>query len=169
MRHLLALAVWSLVAWGAAHVPFFPDDAGPFVVDAPTVSKAYYLRADRGTVHTFVVPPVERSIPLQLLVIDDDLGAALAHRVTLDCGDGSRALRAVDVAFFERFSGIAHRIRVADALGPTDGTCTIEVTQTAGPPGPYTLSLGDEERFSLRDVAGLLTLNQRLDRWRSGE
>ncbi len=169
MRRLLALLALSLAAWGAAHVPFFPDDAGPFVVDTPTVSKAYYLRAARGTVHAFVVPPVERSIPLQLLVIDDDLGASLAHRVTLDCGDGPQELRAVDVPFFERFSGIAHRIRVADAMGPTDTTCTIEVTQTAGPPGPYTLSIGDEERFTLRDIAGLLTLNQRLDRWRGGE
>ncbi|MFU8887741.1 MAG: hypothetical protein ACNA8N_03960 [Trueperaceae bacterium] len=78
-------------------------------------------------------------------------------------------LRAVDVAFIERFSGIAHRIRVADATGATDTACTIEVTQTAGPPGPYTLSIGDEERFSLRDVAGLLTLNQRLEQWRNGE
>ena len=78
----------SLAAWGAAHVPFFPEDAGPFVVDAPTVSKAYYLRSARGTVHAFVVPPVARSIPLQLLVIDDDLGTSLAHRVTLDCEIG---------------------------------------------------------------------------------
>jgi len=169
MRRLLALLALPLVAWAAAHVPFFPDDPGPFVVDAPTVSKAYYLRSERGTVHAFVVPPVARSIPLQLLVVDDELGAQLAHRVMLDCGDGPRALRAVDVPFFERFSGIAHRIRVADALGPTATSCTIEVTQIAGPPGPYTLSMGDEERFTLRDVAGLLTLNQRLDRWRSGE
>ena len=169
MRRLLVLVALSLAAWGAAHVPFFPDDAGPFVVDAPTVSKAYYLRAARGTVHAFVVPPVERSIPLQLLVIDDELGATLAHRVTLDCGDGPQELRGVDVAFFERFSGIAHRIRVADAMGPTATACTIEVTQVAGPPGPYTLSIGDEERFSLRDIAGLLTLSQRLERWRSGE
>jgi len=169
MRRIVLLMALAVAGWGAAHVPLFPTGPGPHEVEAPTVSKAYYLRGEFGTTQTFVVPPVARSIPLQLLVIDDDLGATLAHRVALDCGDGELELRAVDVAFFERFSGIAHRIRAVGAMGPTTATCTITVTQTAGPPGPYTLSIGDEERFTLRDVAGLLTLNQRLERWRSGE
>ncbi len=169
MRSVVMFVALVWAGWGAAHVPLFPTGPGPHEVEAPTVSKAYYLRSETGATQSFVVAPVARSIPLQLLVIDDGVGAALAHRVTLDCGDGELQLRAVDVAFFERFSGIAHRIRAVGAMGPTTTACTIAVTQTAGPPGPYTLSIGDEERFSLRDIAGLLTLNQRLERWRGGE
>jgi hypothetical protein len=158
------------VAWGGvcAHVPIFPDGAGPFEVDAPTVSKAYYLRSERGAGHIFVVPPLERSIPVQLLVLDDDLGRTLAHRVTARCGDEARELRTVDVPFYEPFSRLAHRIRVADVIGPSAAVCRVEVTQVAGPAGPYTLSIGDEERFSFADVFGLLTLEWRLDRWRLG-
>jgi hypothetical protein len=169
MRRVVMLVALVWAGWGAAHVPLFPVGPGPHAVEAPAVSKAYYLRSETGVTQSFVVVPVARSIPLQLLVVDDELGQQLAHRVALDCGDGERELRAVDVAFFERFSGIAHRIRAVGAMGPTTATCTITVTQTAGPPGPYTLSIGDEERFSLRDIAGLLTLGQRLERWRSGE
>jgi hypothetical protein len=158
------------VAWGGvfAHVPIFPEGDGPFVVDAPTVSKAYYLRSERGAGHVFVVPPLERSIPVQLLVLDDDLGRTLAHRVTARCGDEARELRAVDVPFYEPFSRLAHRIRVADAIGPSAEACRVEVAQVAGPAGPFTLSIGDEERFSFADVLGLLTLEWRLDRWRLG-
>jgi len=169
MRRVVILLALVWAGWGAAHVPLFPTGAGPHEVEAPTVSKAFYLRSETGTTHSFVIAPVARSIPLQLLVIDDELGHQVAHRVTLDCGGGAHELRAVDVAFFERFSGIAHRIRAVGAMGPTTATCTISVTQTAGPPSPYTLSIGDEERFSLRDIAGLLTLSQRLEQWRSGE
>ena len=169
MRRVVMLVALAWAGWSAAHVPLFPTGPGPHEVEAPTVSKAYYLRSETGVTQSFVVAPVARSIPLQLLVIDDGVGADLAHRVTLDCGDGELELRAVDVAFFERFSGIAHRIRAVGAMGPTTTACTISVTQTAGPPGPYTLSIGDEERFSLRDIAGLLTLGQRLERWRSGD
>jgi hypothetical protein len=159
-----------LVLAGAAHahVPLFPDGPGPYPVDAPLVSKAYYLRTERGAGHTFVVPPLPRSIPVQLLVVDDEAGRSLAHRVTVACAGATRELRAVDVPFYEPFSRLAHRIRVADAVGPTDGECRIEVTQVDGPEGPYTLSIGDEERFGLGDVLGLLTLEWRLDRWRLG-
>jgi hypothetical protein len=158
------------VAWGVvgAHVPLFPEGAGPFEVDAPLVSKAYYLRAERGGGHAFDVPPLARAVPVQLLVLDDELGGELAHRVIVRCGEAARELRAVDVPFYEPFSRLAHRIRVADALGPSDAACRIEVTQVAGPPGPYTLSIGDEERFAFADVVGLLTLEWRLDRWRLG-
>jgi hypothetical protein len=167
---LRAWLIACFVAWGVvgAHVPLFPDGAGPFDVEAPTVSKAYYLRAESGSGHVFVVPPLERSIPVQLLVLDDDLGRALAHRVTARCGEAVRALRSVDVPFYEPFSRLAHRIRVADAIGPSAVPCRIEVTQVAGPAGPYTLSIGDEERFGIADVLGLLTLEWRLDRWRLG-
>lgn len=160
----VAAAAWAGAAW--AHVPLFPDDPGPFEVTSPTVSKAYYLRAEAGSGHTFDVGPLSRSIPVQLLVLDDERGRAQAHRVTVTCADATRELRAVDTPFYEPFSRLAHRIRVADAIGPTDVACRIEVTQVAGPPGPYTLSIGDEERFGLGDVLGLLTLEWRLDQWR---
>jgi hypothetical protein len=165
--------VWLVavfVTWGlvGAHVPLFPEGPGPFEVDAPAVSKAYYLRAERGGGHAFVVPPLERAISVQLLVLDDEVGHALAHRVTALCGGAARDLRAVDVPFYEPFSRLAHRIRVADAIGPSEVACRIEVTQVAGPAGPYTLSIGDEERFGFADVLGLLTLEWRLDRWRLG-
>jgi hypothetical protein len=159
-----------LLTWGAvfAHVPIFPEGPGPFEVDAPTVSRAYYLRSERGGGHVFIVPPLDRSIPVQLLVLDDDLGRPLGHRVTARCGGATRELRAVDVPFYEPFSRLAHRVRVADAIGPSAEVCRVEVTQVAGPAGPYTLSIGDEERFALADVLGLLTLEWRLDRWRLG-
>jgi hypothetical protein len=159
-------AAWAGAAW--AHVPLFPDGPGPFSVTAPTVSKAYYLRAEAGAGHAFDLGPLPRSIPVQLLVLDDERGRASTHRVTVTCADDVRELRAVDTPFYEPFSRLEHRIRVADAVGPSDGPCRIEVTQVDGPPSPYTLSVGDEERFGVGDVIGLLTLEWRLDRWRRG-
>jgi hypothetical protein len=158
------------VTWGGvfAHVPIFPEGPGPFDVESPTVSKAYYLRSEPNGGHAFVVPPLERSIPVQLLVLDDDPGRRLAHRVTARCGETIRELRAVDVPFYEPFSRLEHRIRVADVIGPSEVACRLEVVQVAGPAGPYTLSIGDEERFGFADVLGLLTLEGRLDRWRLG-
>ena len=168
--HPRAWLVAAFLTWGfvAAHAPLFPEGPGPFEVDAPTVSKAYYLRTERGGGHAFVVPPLARAITVQLLVLDDEVGQALAHRVTARCGEAARELRTVDVPFYEPFSRLAHRIRVADAIGPSEVACRIEVTQVAGPAGPYTLSIGDEERFGFGDVLGLLTLEWRLDRWRLG-
>jgi hypothetical protein len=159
-----------VLAWGAAsaHVPIFPEGAGPFDVDAPTVSKAYYLRTGPDDGHAFFVPPLERAIPVQLLVLDDEPCETSVHRVTARCGGTTRELRAVDVPFYEPFSRLAHRVRVADVIGPSEAACRLEVTQVAGPAGPYTLSIGDEERFGFADVLGLLTLEWRLERWRLG-
>jgi hypothetical protein len=44
----------------------------------------------------------------------------------------------------------------------------VTVVQTEGAGVPLTVSIGDEERFSFRDVLGLFDLPRRLDRWREG-
>jgi hypothetical protein len=163
---VVALAHLALYAW--AHVPQFPEGAGPFVVDAPTVSKAYYLHLGPGAAHVFEVPPLARSIPVQVLVLDDERGRPLRHEARVDCGDGWRTLRAVDTPFYEPFSRLEHRYRVVDAIGPSASPCRVEVRQVDGPPGPYTFSIGDEERFSVGDMLGLIRLGERLRAWREG-
>ena len=152
-----------------AHAPRFPEGPGPFAVEAPTISKAYYLWLERGAEHVFVVPPIERALPLQLLVLDDAIGARLAHEVWVACpGVAPRGLESLDLAYFEPFSQIAHRVRARGAMGPTTSPCEVRVRQTGGPPGPYTFVIGDEERFSASDVLGLFGLGGRLDAWREG-
>lgn len=166
---LLALAVASLIGRAEAHAPRFPDGAGPFEVDAPTVSKAYYLRLEAGSSHAFVVPALSRTVPLQVLVLDDATGARLLHEIEIGCDDdASFTTEALDLAYFEPFSQIAHRVRIRGTIGPTSGPCTVRVRQTDGPPGPYTFVIGDEERFSASDVLGLFGLGRRLDAWREG-
>jgi hypothetical protein len=169
MRRITIL-VWLLVVarTALAHVPVFPEGEGPFDVDTPLVSKAYYLHLSVGARHAFTVPPLARAIPVQVLVLDDERGASLRHEARVDCGEGWRTLRAVDTPFFEPFSRTAHRYRVVDSIGPTATTCRIEVSQVEGPPGPYTFSIGDEERFSVGDLFGLLGLEARLRAWREG-
>lgn len=166
---MVALATFALVATAAAHVPQFPEGEGPFEVEAPTVSKAYYLRLDAGRTHTFRVPPLARTVPLQVLVLDDAIGARLDHVVEIDCdGEADYRSERLDVELFEPFSQIEHRIRVRGTLGPSSAPCLVSVRQTAGPSGPYTFVIGDEERFSAADLFGLVGLGARLDAWREG-
>jgi hypothetical protein len=169
LHGLLLVAALAVAAAAHAHVPVFPDGDAPVEVESPTVSKAYYRRLAAGAAHVYVVPPVPRAIPLQLLVLDDATGARLRHEVTV-AGPGaeSRSLERLDVAYHEPFSGLGHRIRARGALGPSEAGCRVTVRQTGGPPGPYTLSIGDEERFGLGDVLGLVGLGDRLERWRTG-
>jgi hypothetical protein len=169
LRRIALVAALVHVAFHAsAHVPQFPEGAGPFVVDDPTISKAYYLHLAPGEAHVFEVPPLARTIPVQVLVLDDERGRALQHEARVDCGDGWRALRAVDTPFYEPFSRLEHRYRVVDAIGPSETKCLVEVRQVNGPPGPYTFSIGDEERFSVGDLVGLVGLQGRLQAWREG-
>lgn len=165
---LLLLLVVAQLGWAAAHVPFFPEADVPVAVDEPAVSKAYYVHGAVGTVQTFVVAPVPRSIPLQVLVLDDAAGRAARFRAEVDCGEGATALRITDVAFYEPFSRLAHRIVAAGALGPSDVTCVLTVAQTRGEGVPYTVSIGDAERFGFADVLGLLDLRRKLTRWQEG-
>jgi hypothetical protein len=164
------VALLGLLALSSAfgHVPLFPAGDGPFEVDLPTTSKAYYLHLAAGETHVFLVPPLDRTIPVQVLVIDDERGRSVAHRGRVDCGDGWRPLRDVDTPFYEPFSRIEHRYRIVDAIGPSDAPCRVSVTQVSGPPAPYTFSIGDEERFSVGDLFGLATLGSRLEAWREG-
>lgn len=167
-RRVLPLLLLALVGWAAAHVPFFPEGDATVAVDEPEVSKAYYVHGAVGTVQTFIVAPVARSVPLQVLVLDDDAGRAARFRVEVDCGDGPTALRVTDVAFFEPFSRLAHRIVAAGALGPSATACVFTVAQTRGDGVPYTASIGDLERFGFADVLGLLDLRRKLTRWQEG-
>jgi hypothetical protein len=166
-RLLVPLAV-ALIGSAWAHVPFFPAEGGAVAVAAPTVSKAYYVQSVPGTPWTFVVDPVERAVPVQVLVLDDDAGRAARFAATVDCGAGATAIRAVDVPFYEPFSRLDHRIVAAGALGPSAVACTLRVVQTAGSGVPATVVVGDEERFSFADVVGLLDLPRKLERWRTG-
>jgi hypothetical protein len=169
MPHRLVLLLALFVGGTAlAHVPLFPEGPGPFEVPDPTVSKAYYLWLEPGESHVFVVPPLGRTIPVQVLVLDDERGRSQQHRARVDCGDAVRSLRRVDTPFFEGFSRIEHRYRIVDAIGPSDVPCRVEVTQTGGAGGPYTFSIGEEERFSVGDLVGLIGLGARLAAWREG-
>lgn len=164
------LLVVLAAGFASAHVPVFPEGDGPFAVEAPTVSKAYYLRLETDSAHAFVVPPLPRTVPWQVLVVDDADGARLAHDVTFACADddGAPTVERLDLAYFEPFSQVEHRIRLRGTLGPSHDACTVTVRQAAGPPGPYTFVIGDEERFSAADLLGLIGLGRRLETWREG-
>ena len=160
-----ALFLVACTAWAGAHVPYFPPGDAPVDVRDPTLSKAYYLRSTPNAPHLFVVDPVERRIPVQLLVLDDPLGRSLAFEVRVTCGAEAETLGPVDVPFYEPFSQIDHRIVAAGGLGPSTTPCTVTVVQTEGPVGPYTFSIGDEERFGPSAMASMLTLRRDLRRW----
>jgi len=167
-RRLLAPLALALLGAAWAHVPFFPAAGEPVAVAAPAVSKAYYVQTLPGEPWTFLVDPVDRAVPVQVLVLDDDAGRSARFAATVDCGAGPTPVRAVDVPFYEPFSRLDHRIVAAGALGPSDAVCVIRVVQTDGVGVPATVVVGDEERFSFADILGLLDLPRKLERWRTG-
>jgi len=166
-RSLVALAALLLLAHAVAHVPFFPVGEGPIDVPEPAVSKAYYVQGVPGATLTFVVAPTDRSVPVQVLVLDDAAGRAARFTTLVACG-APEAVRVVDVPFYEPFSRIAHRIVAAGPLGPSAAPCLLTVAQIAGEAVPITVSVGDEERFTFADMIGMLDLGRKLDRWREG-
>lgn len=166
-RCLLPLAL-ALLGTAFAHVPFFPAAGAPVPVAAPTVSKAYYVQTLPGEPWAFHVDPVDRAVPVQVLVLDDDAGRAARFAAAVDCGAGPSPVPAVDVPFYEAFSRLDHRIVAAGGLGPSEAVCVVTVVQTAGAGVPATVVVGDEERFGFADVMGLLDLPRKLERWRSG-
>ena len=168
LRRLLALLAFAILGAAWAHAPFFPQAGEPVSVAAPTVSKAYYVQSVPGEPWTFRVEPVDRAVPVQVLVLDDDAGRAARFAATVDCGAGPEAVRTVDVAFYEPFSRLRHRIVAAGALGPSEAVCVIRVVQTAGGGVPTTVVVGDEERFGFADMVGLLDLPRKLERWQAG-
>lgn len=167
-RRLLASLAFALLGAAWAHVPFFPPAGEAVPVAAPEVSKAYYVQSVRGEPWTFHVDPVDRSVPVQVLVLDDEAGRAARFAATVDCGGGPDPVRTVDVPFYEPFSRLDHRIVAAGALGPSETVCVLRVVQTVGDGVPATVVVGDEERFSFADVLGLLDLPRKLERWRAG-
>ncbi len=164
----LTLLGMALVGTALAHVPFFPAVGEPVEVAAPTVSKAYYVQSIRGEPWTFRVEPVDRAVPVQVLVLDDDAGRAARFGASVDCGAGPAPVRTVDVAFYEPFSRLRHRILAARPLSPSEAVCVIRVWQTAGDGVPATVVVGDEERFVFADMLGLLDLPRKLERWQEG-
>lgn len=167
-RRLLASLALALLGAAWAHVPFFPAAGEPVPVAAPAVSKAYYVQSVPSEPWTFHVDPVDRSVPVQVLVLDDEAGQAARFAATVDCGGGPDPVRTVDVPFYEPFSRLHHRIVAVGALGPSEVVCVVRVVQTAGDGVPTTVVVGDEERFSFADVLGLLDLPRKLERWQAG-
>lgn len=167
-RFLAVLVAIVTLSSGFAHDPSFPDGDGPFTVHRPTVSQAIYLRLPGGGEHVFVVDPIERRVPLQLLVLDDELGRSLELRATWTCAGETRDLRVVDTPFYEAFSRMEMRYRVVDVVGPTAESCTVTVRELEGRAGPYTVAIGEEERFSFGSIWTLLTLRDQLRWWQEG-
>ncbi len=167
-RRLLALLTLALLASSWAHAPFFPEAGEPVPVAAPAVSKAFYVQSIPREPWTFHVDPIDRAVPVQVLVLDDDAGRAARFTATVDCGAGPEPVRTVDVAFFEPFSRLHHRVVAAGALGPSEAVCVVTVVQTGGGGVPTTVVIGDEERFSFADILGLLDLPRKLERWQAG-
>jgi hypothetical protein len=167
-RFLAVLAVIAMLSAGFAHDPSFPAGDGPFAVHRPTVSQAIYLRLPAGGEHVFVVDPIQRQVPLQLLVLDDELGRSLELLATWTCAGDTRELRRTDTPFYEAFSRMAMRYRVVDVVGPTTESCTVTVRELEGRAGPYTLAIGEEERFSFGSIWTLLTLRDQLRWWQEG-
>jgi len=166
---LPVVLIGALIASASfAHDPSFPAGEGPFAVHRPTVSQAIYLRLPPAGEHVFVIDPIERQVPLQLLVLDDELGRSLELRATWTCAGEVRALRLADTPFYESFSRMSMRYRVVDVVGPTAEPCTVTVRELEGRAGPYTLAIGQEERFSLGSIWTLLTLRDQLRWWQEG-
>jgi hypothetical protein len=53
-----------------------------------------HVAAASGETHAFLVPPLVRAIQVQVVVLDDERGCAVAHRTRVESGDGCRARRA---------------------------------------------------------------------------
>ena len=167
-RLLLAPLALALLGTAWAHAPHFPAAGEPVPVAAPAVSKAYYVQSVPGEPWTFHVDAVDRAVPVQVLVLDDEAGRAARFAASVDCGAGPDPVRTVDVPFYEPFSRLHHRIVAAGALGPSDDVCVVTVVQIAGAGVPATVVVGDEERFSFADVVGLRDLPRKLERWQAG-
>lgn len=167
-----AAALAALLALAGAvlgHQPRFPDGPGPYEVEKPQESQAFYLRIDPGGWQRFVLPPLPEPVPVQLLVIDDDAGRAMRLASRWLCNGRERALRRVDRSFYEPYTGLEMRYRMMDVLGPSGAPCELWVWDARGDGGPYVLAVGHEERFALADLLALLTLDRRLEAWRRGE
>jgi len=161
-------AILTTIVLSFAHKPRFPEGDGPFEVVEPSMSQAFYLYLGEGEQHSFVVPPLDRLEPLELLVLDNELGQSLDFKMEWRCGDAFKALRYLDEPFREPFSGMNHRYRVVDAVGPTEEACIATVWENTGKAGPYTFAIGKDERFGFADMAIFFTLGTDLRTWMDG-
>lgn len=166
LRIPMVILLCTLLAAALAHRPRFPEGPGPFEVIDPPVSQAFYLRLPPGERHLFVLPPLERAVPLQLLVLDDEAGRLLELVARVRCAGEEREPTGVDQPFFEEFTRMELRYRVVDSVGPSETGCEVEVWERFGLPGSYVFSVGSEESFGIGDMLGLLNLRRKLSAWR---
>lgn len=165
------IALWSGAPWSAAfaHQPFFPKGAGPYAVHDPQVSQAFYLQLPADGERIFVVDPIDRPVPIAVLVLDDEAGRAIQPLARWSCGNVGRGLDRVDTPFFESFSRMHMRYRVADTVGPTEAECRVRITDAAGVGGPVAFAIGEAESFSFTGFWTLLTLRDKLETWKRGD
>ena len=167
-RRLLVLLCLLLMQTGLAHKPFFPDGSSPFELqEAPTVSQAYYVVLEKNETHTFLIPPLPEAVPIEVLVLDDELGRGLELSTTLICNNLRTKLPKVNIPFYEEFSKRHHRYRVREQIGPTEIPCELTIHERNGVVAPYTFAIGAVERFSFADVMGFFSLGAKLDAWES--
>jgi hypothetical protein len=167
MRTLLVSLIVLLGCISFGHKPRFIEGAGPFTVEEPTISQAFYHQFTASETYSFVVPPLPVAVPVEVLILDNALGQSLDFEASWICEGSEMALEAVDVPFFEEFSRINHRYRVVDGVGPTSSSCEIRVTETTGQAAPYVFAIGEIESFGFNDVMGFLTLGDKLKKWQA--
>ncbi|MCA9840263.1 MAG: hypothetical protein KC422_25355 [Trueperaceae bacterium] len=166
MKYLVVLLCCSGFAF--AHKPFFPEAGTPIEIQNPIISQAHYLQIKEGSSQRFIIPALERAVPVEVLVLDDDLGRSLEMQASLSCDGQERPLTKSDQPFFETFSKLHHRYKVIDTIGPTEQACEISVSEKSGKAGPYTFAIGSEERFDFGDMLGFFSLGEKLEQWQKG-
>lgn len=164
MRLFVTILILS-ISFAFAHKPFFPEGDGPFAIRNAVVSQAHYLTLSENEVHTFYIPALTQTVPLQVLVLDNELGRSLEMQAALSCEGETRLLEKADQAFYEEFSRIDHRYKVLDFAQVNSKPCELQISEANGKAGPYTFSIGIEEKFDLADVVGLFSLNAKLKAW----
>ena len=168
MRNSLLVLFWLLLGAGFAHKPFFPDGSSPFELqELPTISQAYYVTLAANETHTFLLPPLPEAVPVEVLVLDDELGRGLELSAILICNSLRTKLPEVDIPFYEEFSKRHHRYRVRERIGPTENPCELTVHERNGVVAPYTFAIGAVESFGFADVAGFFSLGAKLKAWES--
>lgn len=168
MRKTLLILLGLQLSIGFAHKPFFPDGSSPFELqEAPTISQAYYVALESNETHTFLLPPLPEAVPIEVLVLDDELGRGLELSTVLICNNLRTKLPEVDIPFYEEFSKRHHRYRVRERLGPTEEPCELRVHERNGAAAPYTFAIGAVENFGFADVMGFFSLGAKLKAWES--
>ncbi len=162
-------AILLFLGFAFAHKPYFPVSGQPIAIQNPTVSQAHYLHFLAGSSQSFIIPALEKAVPIEVLVLDDDLGRSLEPQALWICAGESITLSQVDQAFYEEFSKLHHRYKVADSVGPTSEPCEVRISEASGKVGPYTFAIGSEEKFDFGDMLGFFSLGEKLERWQNGE